>query len=432
MNVLIIAPEYPPRNIGGGGVVYKGLAEELKKEGHSVRVIAGNFHNRQIAGQIECISEGRVPIYFLPLLPPPKSKSFDASTYTLPALSGLGFLIKELLRSRQEVIHIHGLCHPSVDLAALLCIIMNKRYVLTCHGLPKSPLASGMVWKTLFRVYLSMLERIVVRKAATFTAVSSSLLNECLQEGLINEKMTVIHNGYHQYAQEYTPTLARMMEKKYSLKGKRVIFSIGRLTRMKGFDYLIDAMAQVSRDFPEAIAIIAGVGPHQNVLGQLIEERGLSDRVKLVGWISEQERTALYQRSEVVVVPSLEEPFGMVFLEALVMRKPVVAFKSASAPEIIDDGIDGLLVPVGDIKKLAQSIILVLSDEALRERMAKNSGLKIASFEWKKIADRYVAVYKQAQNATGNQGKGRPDDPARIINVFTAEKTGKTISGGDT
>ncbi|MEM3871106.1 MAG: glycosyltransferase family 4 protein [Nitrososphaeria archaeon] len=395
MNILLITPEYPPKHIGGGGIVYKTLAMELKSKGHKVSVFSGNCKNRGVAGEIELIYDNGVPVYFLPLLPAPKTKNFTAETYTLPTLRAFIFLIKELFQSDHDIIHLHGFCHPLIDIAALACILKGKKYIVTCHGIPKTPEKGSFPLKILFKIYLLTIEKVLVKNATLATVVSRSLLNECRERGLTNTRMMVIYNGPNPDLERIIPISSEEIDERYSLKDKRVIFAVGRLTPVKGFQYLIEAMEIVSHTFPDVVAIIAGAGPYQATLKKLVYERGLSDRVKLVGKISEQEKAALYRRCDTIVFPSLQEPFGLVLLEAFVMHKPIIAFKSGSVTEIVDDKEDGLLVPAGNTQQLAKAITLVLLDKELRLKLTKNTYMKILAFTWRKIIEKYIEVYRE-------------------------------------
>jgi glycogen(starch) synthase len=397
MNILIVAPEYPPRSIGGGGVVYQNLSKELKNSGHGVKVMAGSFSNKKLVGQVESVSDSGVPVFFIPLMPSPKFKGFDIATYTLPALSGFSFVTKQLLRNKNTVIHLQGLCHPMVDLAAFACMIMRKQYVLTCHGIPKSLEAAGFPWRVLFKIYLSTIEKTVFGKARAVTVVSHALMKECHQKNLVNKHMTVVPNGPNQALVKANPKSVESIEKRYSLKGKRVIFAIGRLNPTKGFQYLVEAMQNVTKQLPDAAAVIAGSGPYKKDLQDLISRKGLADHVKLIGRVSEEEKAAFYERCDVVAFPSLQEPFGIVILEAFTMNKPVVAFGTDSALEIIEDETDGLLVPIGDKDKLAEGIVRILTDKALTQKIAANTQSKVATFGWKNIADKYMKIYCETQ-----------------------------------
>lgn len=395
MKILLICPEFPPKNIGGGGIVYKNLAKELMAKGHKVRVIAGNFHNTRLFGQIEKIFDNKALVYFLPLVSPPTTKDFDAATYTPPTIIGLFFLLKQLIKSKNEVVHLHGLFHPFIDIAAFACMLTRKKYVLTCHGIPISPKKAGLIWKTIFQIYLYFVERIVVRSAAIFTGVSNSILEECNTKGLINRHTSLIYNGINSEFNKTKSISITKLEKKYSLTGKQVIFGLGRLNHSKGFQYLIGAMNEVSLRLPEAVAVIAGIGPYQKTLEKLITRKGLLNQVKLVGYINEEEKIAFYKRSEVVVFPSLQEPFGLVILESFSMHKPVVAFDTKTSRELIDNNFNGLLASLGDEKKLSASIIRILTDTALRDNLVKNTFFTNRSFRWEQIIKKYIRTYQQ-------------------------------------
>ena len=111
MNVLLISPEYPPRCIGGGGVVYQNLSEQLASKGHNVKVLAGNLENKGLVGKVESV-EGKVELNFVPLFPYPKFKKANSDSYTPPTILGFLFILKELVRNRTAVVHLHGFCHP--------------------------------------------------------------------------------------------------------------------------------------------------------------------------------------------------------------------------------------------------------------------------------------------------------------------------------
>lgn len=393
MNVLMVTPEYPPRNVGGGGVVYRNLARELKKQGYIVTVLAGNFYNRKPVGKVDRTHDEGVEVFFLPLMPAPKIGNMNIVTCTPPTFSAFIFLTRKLIKAPYDVIHLHGVGHPLIDITSLYCILLRKRYIITCHGIPKSPEMAGSIFRFIFRAYLATLERFIIRKARAVTAVSHALLKEMLGKNLTNDNMRVIPNGSNPNLDKVHRSVMEKIETKYSLKNKKLIFSVGRLTEVKGFQYLIGAMPHVISKLPDTLAVIAGSGPYEKTLKDLVKRRNLCNYIKLIGWVTEEEKVAFYKRADVAVFPSLYEPFGMVLLEALTMHKPIVAFNVQPISDIIDDGIDGLLVPLGDVKRLADAILQILSNGNLRERLISNTHSKISSFRWEDIAQKYLNVY---------------------------------------
>jgi glycosyltransferase involved in cell wall biosynthesis len=388
----LISPEYPPFNIGGGGVVYKNLSKQLRNKGHSVDVVAGNFTNKQIVGKVAITQEETgLTVNFVPLFPL-NSKNANLATYTPPTIGGLLFMLKKIIRSSNGAIHLHGFCHPTIDLAAAICILLRKKYVITCHGIPKIPKETSKLVKIAFTAYLALIERPIVQKAAALTTVSKSLKNECANNQLINKSTSVIPNGANLSLSPIEPNAIQALEEKYLLKNKPVIFAIGRLSENKGFQFLVEAMQYVVRSSPEAVAFIAGFGAYRRELENLISAKGLRDNVRLLGWISDQEKTAFYQRADVMVFPSTNEPFGIVLLEASIMHKPIVGFDIASTKEILPKG-TGLLVPVGDSPKLGQAIIEVISDPTLKSKLSAESE-KVRASSWENISVQYLNIYQ--------------------------------------
>jgi glycosyltransferase involved in cell wall biosynthesis len=396
MRVLLVTPEFPPISIGGGGVVYENLSKQLKLDGHQVTVIAGNFANKGLIGKVEIVPVNDFFVDFVPLLPFPRSSKYDGASYTLPTVRGTFHLIKEVIQSENKIIHLHGYCHPMINLTALSCVVFRKKYLLTCHGIPQAPENSGIAVKTLFKIYLQTVVKMMAKKAKAVTLVSNALMTECESKNLVNQKTIVIPNGINTALIKVKPEVSSYLEKKYSLKNKKVIFSVGRISESKGFQFLIDAMQIVIAKVPDALAVIAGSGSYKPVLEDLVRKKDLSNNVKLIGWIDEKSKAFLYKRSELVVFPSLQEPFGIVILEALAMHKPLVAFETPSSVEIIKKD-TALLVPIGNAEELGRAIVRILTDSRLRDKLVANTN-NCKVLPWKEIADQYVEVYNKFIN----------------------------------
>ena len=396
MRVLLVTPEFAPISIGGGGVVYENLSKQLKLDGHQVTVIAGNFGNKELVGKVESVPVNDFSVNFIPLLPFPRSSRYDAASYTLPTIRGTFYLIKEVIQSKNKVIHLHGYCHPMINMTALFCVFLRKKYILTCHGIPKAPENSGIAAETLFKIYLQTIVKVMAKKAKAVTVVSNALMTECESKNLVNKKTIVIPNGPNTALTKVKPEVSSYTEKKYALANKKVIFSVGRISESKGFQFLIEAMQIVKSKVPDALAVIAGSGSYKPVLEDLVRKKGLSNNVKLIGWIDEESKASLYERSEIVVFPSLQEPFGIVILEALAMHKPLVAFDTQSSGEIIKKD-TALLVPMGNTEELGRAIVRILTDSRLRDKLIANTN-NSKVFSWKNIADQYIDVYNKFIN----------------------------------
>ncbi len=172
-------------------------------------------------------------------------------------------------------------------------------------------------------------------------------------------------------------------------KSSKVLFSLGALTPRKGFQYLIRAMPKVLREHPDTLCFIGGIGPYAGELRKLVRKLGLGDKVRLLGFIPEEELSFWMSSCDLFVLPSLSESFGVVQIEAMACGKPVVATRNGGSEEIIVSEEQGLLCEPGDADDLAEKVAVALSrkwdGKAIREYSL--------SFSWENIARRVVDIY---------------------------------------
>jgi len=152
----------------------------------------------------------------------------------------------------------------------------------------------------------------------------------------------------------------------------RMLLTVGRLIASepgKGVELVIKALPEVMKAVPDVFYVVVGEGDLQPRLEELARENAVRDRVIFAGAARLEQLKAYYSRADVYVMPSLQEGFGIVFLEAMAFGKPVIASEHGGAPEIVQDGVTGFLVKPGDLEALTAHLIQLLQDPALRARM---------------------------------------------------------------
>jgi glycosyltransferase involved in cell wall biosynthesis len=170
-----------------------------------------------------------------------------------------------------------------------------------------------------------------------------------------------------------------------------VVVYAGRLKRAKRPDHAIRAFKIVKKKFPNAELWVIGDGPFRKDL-----ERIAGDGVKFLGGLSNEERRRLLARAWVLVNPSIREGFGLNVLEAYALGTPCVAYDVAGLRDSIINGRTGLLVKEnGDIKKLAEAIIRVLEDEALRKTLSESALEHSKNFSWDRTAQEFEKILKE-------------------------------------
>jgi glycosyltransferase involved in cell wall biosynthesis len=179
-----------------------------------------------------------------------------------------------------------------------------------------------------------------------------------------------------------------------------LVFALGKFIERKGFPYLIDAMALLTQD-PAPFLMIGGRGPLKEQLKRQVQERGIADRVRFLDYIPDDCIPAYYAAADVFVLPSIvderddTEGLGVVLLEALACETPCVASNVGGVPDVITDGLNGLLVEPGNPKALADKILQLISDDRLRQGMGVKGRLFVKKhFSWRAKAHEISQLYR--------------------------------------
>jgi glycosyltransferase involved in cell wall biosynthesis len=183
--------------------------------------------------------------------------------------------------------------------------------------------------------------------------------------------------------------------------GAPMVVCVARLFHWKGQAELIRALALVRREFPETRLVLVGAEdkmsgssrPHFMLeLKALVEELKLEDRVIFTG--KRADVPQLMAAADIFAMASFEEPFGLVFAEAMAMKRPVVGLDNGGTPEVVDHGKTGLLAPPGDIKALAEHLATLIRDPQLRTRMGEEGRRQVeARFSAQRLARDVERLY---------------------------------------
>ena len=183
-----------------------------------------------------------------------------------------------------------------------------------------------------------------------------------------------------------------------SKSAKPRVTYFGRVKRYKQLDHLIKAFRIVRENIPQAGLVIAGKGDDYLTLERLVKECHLESCVELVGEVSEEEKIKFLQQAWIFVTTSMKEGWGITVLEANACGTPAVAYDVPGLRDSIKDGETGLLVRSGDIERLAQAIIKLLTDAELSERLGRNAIDWASSFSWDRSAEEFMRVIRGVVN----------------------------------
>lgn len=343
MRILQVSKFYPPV-LGGIESAAWELTEGLNRAGHRTDVLC-SFHrwpgerSRAEAGYdiIRAGSLGRV-----------------LSTSMAPSMPW--HLAR--LRGAYDVVHVH-LPDP---LAGMACLLGRPggRLVLHWH--------SDVVRQRRAMKLYGPLQDWLLRRADAVIATSQPYADSSPALQPWRQKVHVIPIGISDDRAQVNP--ARVQEIRRSVRGRRIVFALGRMTYYKGFDHLVSAAARLPED---TVVLIGGDGEMAEPLRSRIAREGLAGRVQLVGHVPDHELADHFEACDVFCMPSTvrAEAYGVAMLEAMVHAKPVIASDIAGSgvPWVNQHGLTGYNVAPGDAEALAAAIRRVLDDEPGRQAM---------------------------------------------------------------
>ncbi len=209
------------------------------------------------------------------------------------------------------------------------------------------------------------------------------------------KKISIVANGIVEPDPKVLPPRDRMRAEFDVVPSAPLIVAATRLVPEKDVGTLINAIAQLREVFPSIRCLIAGEGQLHAELDALVEKLGIGDCVRLLGF--RDDVTAIMQAADVFVLPSLNEPFGLVLLEAMALGRPIVATAAGGPLEIVEHNVGGLLVPPRSAQDMAAAIEEILSDPARAEQMGRAGRERFEKhFTVQKMAAATAGVYRSA------------------------------------
>jgi glycosyltransferase involved in cell wall biosynthesis len=390
MKIGVITSVYPEFKGDPHGIFVHRLMREICRQGHEVHVLApfsgdktdyildgvnikkfNYFYPKRFqklcgrSGMIDNIKEGIfVKIQFLSFIifnayNSQKLRDMDVIHVQWPIPNGLGALFLKIFNNIPFINTIHG-----------EEVYLSKRY------------------HTTFAL------KILVRNSFKTITNSSQTLKVSLKNGLKKDKLEIIPFGVD----------TNIFRPYNGLKDETMfqILSIGYLIERKGFEYLIKSIKEVLKIQDNVKLKIVGTGPLENQIRTQIKELKLERNIEIIGNVSDEELLNLYNSSDIFVLPSVvdsqgnTEGLGVVLLEAMACKIPVIASNIGGIPDIVHDKVNGILVPQKDVLELSNAINELIKHEEYRKSLALNGYEMVKGhFSWEQIAKDYIEIYKE-------------------------------------
>ena len=393
---------------GGQGVYLYYLSSELQLLGHEVDIIVGPPYPQVPEGiavhKVENLNFYDAGDDFLPAQNPfrvftPLNLYELAATRLWMFPEMLAFSIRAYLKLRQLLAeHRFDIIHDNQTLAYGILLMKSFGIPIVAtvhHPLPidrKADIAQARDFRErLGRVmfYPFFMQHLVSRRMDRVITVSRSSAEETkCAFGIPEAKLRVVHNGID-------TTVFKKVEGLRKEPNSLIVVANTR-DRKKGILYLLQAVRLLKEDLPVKLTIVDDPDPEEGFAPYLVRKYSLEDSVSFTGRLTTPELVEHYSRAEIAVTASTYEGFGLPAAEAMACSTPVVATTAGALPEVVEDGVTGILVPPADSYALAGAIKLLLADEALRRKMGEAGRKRVERhFSWEQAAKRTLAVYEE-------------------------------------
>ncbi len=398
LKILTFGWDYPPMRNGGLGVACYGLTRELISCGVTITYVLPRKQptsgpGRFLFGEEEEKGNVSVKIIESDLQP---YKSTQSPVYTFSADGTLSLGQKSMLQAihdfaeqakriaqKEEFDIIHAHDWSSYLAGVYAKRISGKPLILHVHATAFDQAASENIDPAMYEIEktgFSFADKIV--SVSNFTA---NVLEKKYQ--VPSQKIEVIHNGCDiDEPLKHEPGLQELRA-----LGKRFVLYHGRITIQKGVDYFVRAAKRVVEEDDKVIFIISGWGDMQEQIIHQVGEMGLSGHVLFAGALWEEERDRMFQSVDLVVMPSVSEPFGLVPLEAMQHGAPSLISKQSGVSEVISHV---LKVDFWDIDEMANKILATLRYDTLKNQLVKEGQTEMKKLSWHTVAEKVHNLYR--------------------------------------
>ena len=385
MKVCMLSWEFPPRVIGGIARHCEGLAKALVRDDHDVHVVTLDFPGSPSYEEMDGVKVYRT------------ATELGHPNFLTWVLLFNHFLEKRMADiSRQvevDVLHVHDWLTASAGIS--FKHHLKKPMVLTVHS-TEIGRAQGLHSADSFSI--DGIEWWAGYEASRVVVTSHSMKREiCDHFHLPWDKVDIIPNAID--VTEYNASVDRgAVRARYGVGwGEKLVLCVGRLAPQKGMEYFVRAIPIMTQRYPEAKFIIVGEGWSRDYLEGVAQSTGHRWKILFTGFISDAEVIALMTSADVLVIPSIYEPFGIVALEGMATGVPVVASRVGCLAEVIEHDRTGIFVHPRDPESIAWGVDRILSNPDHAKWLTQNAReILHKTYTWEAAAKKTVEVYKKA------------------------------------
>jgi glycogen synthase len=385
LSIMMLSWEFPPRVIGGISPHVYFLSKNLAKQGVKVYVVTCDFPGAPAHEVIDGVEVYRVDSYRNP------APDFATWVYLMNLnMQKETAAITRKLGDKIDVFHAHDWLVATAGIG--LKHVFRKPLLVTMHS---TEMGRRDGTHTTTEKMIHETEAWLTYEAWKVICCSDYMIQHVKWVfGLPSDKLVMAPNGVNTYIYDEINGNLKEFRKKFALPEEKIVLFVGRLVYEKGIHILINAVPKVLQKV-NAKFIIVGSGYMKEQLLSIVRSMGLEHKVLFEGFLDEQMLLKLQKCADVSVVPSLFEPFGIVALEAMAAKSPLVVSDTGGLSEIVEHDVSGVKVYPNNPDSLAWGISKVLLDDNYRNRIRENAYRKVQEkYDWEKIAAQTKRIYE--------------------------------------
>lgn len=372
LNIGIIC--YP--TVGGSGVVATELGRLLADRGHSIHFISSSMPFRL---------KKMHPRIFFHAVEVNQYSVFQYPPYDLTLASKIAEVAK---REKLDILHAHyAIPHAICALLAKQMLDQDIKVVTTLHGTDISILG----WEHSFQPLI----KFGIEKSDYVTAVSNALADQTMELIKADKEIHTVYNFIDENV--YKTRENQSLKKELGLKGEKVLIHVSNFREVKRVQDVVHVFNLVKKEMPAKLLLV-GDGPEMGMICDLVDRLGLQDDVLFLG--KQDNVEDLYAISDLMLLLSSKESFGLVLLEAMACGVPCIGTGIGGIPEVIEHGKTGYICELGDVVQMADYAVGLLRDTELHASMSQACLNSVHSrFNTETIISQYETIYR---NLLGN------------------------------
>lgn len=380
--ILFFNYEYPPLGGGAANATKYILKEYAKRDDVVIDLVTSSVSNKYVQDKFG----ENITIYRLPIGKNPNNLNYQSKGELIKySFKAYKFAKKLVKKNKYDLTH-SFFAIPCGVISYWLKKKYNILYIVSLRGSDVPGYSER--FEKLYKILIPIIHR--VWHQATFVVTNSKGLTELAEKSDPKQKFLEIFNGID--TNFYQQNQRTFVDKEKEFR----ILLASRLTKRKGFNYAVDAFAQLAKKYSHIrMQIAGGEGNAMTELREQVDNLGLNDKIRFSGLYTKEESAEIYNWADVFVMPSINEGMSNNLLEAMASGLPVLMTPTGGAEELVRDGENGYLIKMKNVDSIVKKLRILINNSEKCGELGRESRRMAEGMSWESVADEYIKLYEK-------------------------------------